>query len=271
MFAETSADTVRFSFVMTTDKTGGSMKLLSIAVFALVLALAGCTAGQASSIGAEIGAEMSQTTTEAPTTTVQPATTLAPVPTAVTSTTQATTTTTEAPTTTTEAPVTTTEAPTTTTEAPTTTTTAQREDGSLANPLSLGRSVTFEEGWLGAGWTVTVDGIRDAPIDEFWVTEGNNRCIIVFGTATLNSLSSGELVSNPFSFPDVGLIIDGQSLNSDYTGCDARSIVAEGYTWRLDVSIAPRASVKWIEGFTLPGGDYEITPTVESKAYKISG
>lgn len=143
------------------------------------------------------------------------------------------------------------------------------ELGTSDNPIPFGQSHTRDPGTLGAGWSISIDEVRTEGIalDPLFADEGEQRtCVAVIGTATLDSLDSDELTSNPFSFPSIVLVAGGSRIDSAITECDTSALEDEGMEWVLDISLAPGGTVRWFQPFLVDGGVYE-TVAVESTVY----
>lgn len=146
---------------------------------------------------------------------------------------------------------------------------ANSDLGTKDKPIPFGQPHTRDPGMLGAGWTISIDEVRTEGIelDSFFADEGEQRtCVAVIGTATLDSLDSDELTSNPFSFPSIVLIAGGSSIDSAVAECDTSALEREGMEWVLDISLAPGGTVRWFESFLVDDGVYEAV-AVESTVY----
>ncbi len=150
---------------------------------------------------------------------------------------------------------------------PESTTTSEAPDDD-DDVLPFGTPHERNKGVTGAGWTISIDEVRAIGLGRF-VSDGfTMECTAVLGSATLRELDSEELVSNPFGFPSVVLVDQGASAETAVTNCDRAGLEAEGYVWRLDVSLAEGGEVKWFEVFeTVVGGEYDVV-AIESTVYQ---
>jgi hypothetical protein len=143
------------------------------------------------------------------------------------------------------------------------------ELGTADNPYPFGQAHSRKPGFLGAGWTISIDEVRTEGIgyNRFFADDDETRtCVAVIGTATLDSLDSEELTSNPFSFPEPVLIVNGAKVDPAILECDTEGLKAEGLTWRLDVELAPGGTTRWFEIYLVDTVDYD-TVAIESTIY----
>lgn len=144
--------------------------------------------------------------------------------------------------------------------------------GSASNPYPFGQAHSRDPGFLDAGWTLSIDEVRTegVPNDPIFGTEGETgTCVAVIGTATLDSLDSEELTSNPFSFPDVVLVAGGSQADTAIVECDTDGLEAEGLQWTLDIELAEGATVRWFDVFLVDSVEYD-TVAIESTVYADS-
>jgi len=163
---------------------------------------------------------------------------------------------------------TTTEAAPTTTEATTTTTEAEPELGTKENPYPLGQAHSRAPGFSGAGWSISIDEVFvDVTLDR-WNNEPG-RCIVLTGTATLESLEGDELTASSFSFPEIVVIADGRKAESTVHECVVGEVTTDT-EWILDLELMPGATARWHREFMAPEGSKVDLVAVENTVYDFS-
>ena len=141
--------------------------------------------------------------------------------------------------------------------------------GSRENPYPFGEPHSRQPGFTGAGWQISIDGVTDPAgfsdfAQEYLVDViAGMRCVVVFGTATLESLESDQLTSNPFGFPEIVLVADGVKADRD-PSCAVDGMNGE-YT--LDIELAPGGSTAWYEQFLVPENAPVDLVAVEETVY----
>jgi len=140
--------------------------------------------------------------------------------------------------------------------------------GSVETPYPFGTSHSREPGLLGAGWTISIDEVRTVGDQEFFAPETDGTCLVVLGTATLDTLDlDDELTSNGFSFPEIKLIAEGIEVESAIGSCETESLKGEGFVWVLDTELTPGTTVQWFQVFRPnTDGSYDFV-AVENKVY----
>jgi len=130
--------------------------------------------------------------------------------------------------------------------------------------------------FAGDTWTGEVHGIVTADIGEFNNVEG--RCFLILGEITPSAISSGSVVSNGFTTPEMGVIVDGEYYQ-DGTECDTDAAEELGYEWILLANATSGTDIPFFSEIFLPtietgaitdviigdprfGGDVVSTPPV---------
>jgi len=144
------------------------------------------------------------------------------------------------------------------------------EFGTVQSPYPFGVAHSRDASFLGTAWTISIDEVRRGfGFGQFSdVTEG--ECVAIVGTASVEVLPDGELVSNSFDFPTPVLIADGNGVESNKTDCDSESLDAEGLTWVLDTSVALNGTVRYYQMFLLPEGATIETIAIEDTVYNFN-
>lgn len=107
--------------------------------------------------------------------------------------------------------------------------------GVLPNGPAVGPNATFEytEPSGDASWTGEITSVVTAPLSRF--TQAAGRCFLVLGTLTPTVIDGG-LVSDRFSTPDIGALVDGRHID-DGTECDTDAVEAQGFDWILNAEV----------------------------------
>lgn len=145
----------------------------------------------------------------------------------------------------------------------------EAELGTQENPYKFGEPHSRDAGVLGAAWTVSIDDVRELPKNSFLADEDDPRiCLGIIVTVTLDSLSGDELVSNPFSMPDINMIdLDGQKAEDGFAECDATGLVAESITNKFGVEVAEGGTATYVDPVLIDSTDYSFV-AVESTVYE---
>ncbi len=139
-------------------------------------------------------------------------------------------------------------------------TTEEAEIGTADNPYVFGQPHTRSPGFLGAGWTVSIDGWRHlGEVDD-------GHCIAVYGSATLDSLDSDELTSNPASFPEVVVIDDGVQHKSFEASACFQLTPDDLGEWALGMELIEGGSTEWYTRHLIPT-DEPDTLAIETEIY----
>lgn len=100
-------------------------------------------------------------------------------------------------------------------------------------------------------WAGRVTAIESAPLSQFNNQEG--RCVLVLGELTPTEIDEG-IVSNPFSTPPIGVIIDGRYV-ADNTRCDTEAVEDRGFGWILDAEVTANTRYEFFAEFFIPEAD----------------
>ena len=143
------------------------------------------------------------------------------------------------------------------------------EKGTKDNPYKFGESHSREPGFSGAGWTVSVDDVYEVPRSALFTDEDDTRiCLAVIVTVTLDTLDSDELVSNPFSMPDINLIdLDGQKAEDGFLECDVTGLVADGIGPKFEVEVTEGGTATYVDPVLMESAEYQYV-AVESTVYE---
>lgn len=146
--------------------------------------------------------------------------------------------------------------------------TGDADRGTRENPLPFGEAHARRPGLLGAGWSVSIDEVREIPRDPFFTEDGDSRiCLAVLVSVTLDSLTGDELVANPFSLPDVNLVsADGQKAVDGFLECDGSSLQAEGFSAKFSLELIEGGSGRYYDPVLVDSADYDFV-AVESTVY----
>lgn len=142
------------------------------------------------------------------------------------------------------------------------------EKGTKDNPYKFGETHSREPGFSGAGWTVSIDDVYEVPRSALSTDDDDPRiCLAVIVTVTLDSLDSDDLVSNPFSMPDINLIdVDGQKAEDGFLECDVSGLVADGIDSKFEVEVTEGGTATYADPVLIESTEYQYV-AVESTIY----
>ncbi len=143
------------------------------------------------------------------------------------------------------------------------------DKGTKENPYQFGESHSRSAGLLGASWTISIDEVRTGqPVNALFSDEANagKTCTAVLGTATLDELDSDELISNPFSFPNVTIVgADGSQLQPAVE-CEISALEGEGFKLPFEIQLTPGATAEWMRVYLVDDPAYQLV-AIEDTVY----
>ena len=135
--------------------------------------------------------------------------------------------------------------------------------GSDDGPYVFGDAHSRESGLLGEGWTVSVDEVTAAPP----LTDDGLPCLVVIGTATLDSLEEG-LTSSGFSFPTINLIQSGV-VNTSIGFCDTAALDGQGFVSAVGAQVTEGTTFRWFTTYESADEEFDVV-AVEETTYEQS-
>ncbi len=144
---------------------------------------------------------------------------------------------------------------------------AAAEKGTIENPYLFGEAHTREAGFLGAGWTISVDEVRSIPKGIFADETDPRTCMAIIVTVTLDSLEGDELTANPFSFPEMAVVdMNGKKSEDGFVECDGAELAAEGITSKYELELTVGGTGRFYDPVLLETPNYQYV-AVESTIY----
>lgn len=121
--------------------------------------------------------------------------------------------------------------------------------------VEVGEASRFEHRDGPNVWTGEIFGLVEAEFGRFSTTT-DGRCLLALGTLTPTEAAGA--VSERFSVPPVGLIVDGRYVSVTGASCDASSVEALGYRWRLDAEIPIGTPYPFYSHIVVPDASTEL-------------
>lgn len=125
-----------------------------------------------------------------------------------------------------------------------------RVGSSVPAEAPVGVAAEFSHSERDNDWVGRVTGIEAAPLSRFGSPVG--RCFLVTGEVTPTAIENGNLLSNEFTTPRIGVIVDGRHVDMSGGPCDTADAEARGLGWILDAEVTLNTRYQFYAQILIP-------------------